>query len=159
MCVISVCRCDSCVLHLSLSLSPDPSLSPKNVSTVLDIMEDDLWWDFSHYVNIPDSERRNIYSQYSSDNQQKQAFIIHLISTHPALSWRLLANALYKMGPLSPLLYAAGGGVSCHRALDRLQQLFPTGNTYCKHHQYAPAPREGFPGGVGGTTDVLPHPA
>ena len=106
---------------------PDSSLSSENLSTVLDSMEDDLWDLFSDYVNIPASEREKIKVEYSSDRQCKQAFIPHLISTHPSLSWRLVANALYQMGPDYE-------GVSSHRALDHLQQKFPTGNTYCKQY-------------------------
>ena len=110
---------------------PDPSLTPENLSTVLDSMEDGLWSLFSHYVNIPNSEIGKILDQYPSYSQSKQAAIPHIISTHPSLSWRIVANALYWMTD-----------DSSHRALDHLQQKFPTGNTYCKHYQCAPAPRE-----------------
>ena len=99
---------------------PELSLTPKNLSTVLDSMDDGLWGVFSHYVNIPGSEQGRIQSQYSSNRERKQAAINSLISGHPAPSWRLVAHALYQMGTSS-------GGDSCHRALDRLQQLFPTG--------------------------------
>ena len=71
------------------------------------------------FVNIPESEQERIKSQYSSNRERKQAAINSLISGHPAPSWRLVAHALYQMGPLY--------GDSCHRELDRLQQLFPTG--------------------------------
>ena len=98
---------------------PELSLTPENLSTVLDSIDDGLWDGFSWYVNIPDSERRRIQSQYSSDRERKQAAINYLISGHPAPSWRLVAHALYQMGPYY--------GDSCYRALDRLQQLFPTG--------------------------------
>ena len=100
---------------------PELSLTPENLSTVLDSMDDGLWELFSHYVNIPDSERERIRSQYSSNREHKHAGINSLISGHPALSWRLVAHALYQMGGL----YTTAD--SCHRALDRLQQLFPTG--------------------------------
>ena len=122
-----------CSLFISVSLCvfPDPSLTPENLSTVLDSMEDELWHVFSHYVNIPDSEIDKIRYQYPSLSRSKQAIIPLLISTHPSLSWRIVADALYRMG-----------FDSSHRALDHLQQKFPTGNTYCKHYQCAPAPRE-----------------
>ena len=113
---------------------PDPSLTPENLSTVLDSMGDVLWYSFSHYVNTPHSEILKIINQYpspSSPSQCKQAVIPHLISTRPSLSWRIVADALYRMMD-----------DSSHRALDHLQQKFPTGNTYCKHYQCAPAPRE-----------------
>ena len=99
---------------------PEPSLTPENLSTVLDSMEDGLWDVFGDCVNIPDSERIKIGGLYSSDRERKQAVIDSLISTHPSPSWRLVAHALYQMGP-------SDGGASCLRALDHLQQLFPTG--------------------------------
>ena len=99
---------------------PDPSLTPENLSTVLDSMEDRLWDLFSRYVNIPGSERVKIWDQYPSSSQSKQAAIPLLISTHPSLSWRIVADALYRMMR-----------DSSHYALDHLQQKFPTGNTYC----------------------------
>ena len=135
---------------------PDPSLTPENLSSVLDIMADVLWDLFSRYVNIPESEIVKIREQSSySSRERKLAVSPHLISTHPSLSWTLVAHALYRVGALY------GDAVSCHRALDHLQQKFPTGNTYCIQHQYGPTPREGFPRGGGGvpTTNVLPPPA
>ena len=108
-----------CILHLCFScVFPEPSLTPENLSTVLDSMEDRLWGVFSHYVNIPASERMRIEGLYSSARECRRAVINSLISTHPAPSWRLVAHALYQMGPY---------GASCLRALDHLQQLFPTG--------------------------------
>ena len=117
-----MCNCTPSLSHLCVF--PDSSLSSENLSTVLDSMKDSLWDIFSDYVNIPAFEREKIKGQYSSDRERKQAVIPHLISTHPSLSWRLVANALYQM-------VTGYGGVSCHRALDHLQQKFPTGNTYC----------------------------
>ena len=84
-------------------------------------MRDDLWWIFGHYVNLPLSEQMKISGQYSNDMEAKQAFIHLLTSTHPSLSWILVANALYQM-------VTVYGGDSCHTALNSLQQLFPTGN-------------------------------
>ena len=103
---------------------PELSLTPHNLSTVLDSMDDGLWRVFGEYVNIPGSELVRIERQYSSNSERKQAVISSLISSHPALSWRLVGNALYRMGSLT---ISAGDGASCHRALDHLQKLFPTG--------------------------------
>ena len=89
-------------------------------------MDDRLWQYFSDYVNIPVSERKKIHEQFPNAKERKQALIPHLISTHPSLSWGLVAYTLYQMGTLS--LYNVA---SCLRALDHLQQTFPTGNTYC----------------------------
>ena len=115
-------------MSVSISVSPvvfpGLSLTSHNLSTVLDSMNDHLWELFSPYVNIPESEveriRSKYKSKYSRDKERKQAAIDYLISSHPALSWRLVASALYQMGRYL-------GGDSCHRALAHLQQLFPTG--------------------------------
>ena len=135
---------------------PDSSLSSENLSTVLDSMEDHLWGLFSRCVNIPYSEYEKIEVEYSSDRERKQAFIPHLISTHPSLSWRLVANALYQM---VRTVYD-DGDVSCHRALDHLQQKFPTGNTYCKQYNTSAGdfPRGGGDVHTVNTTTMSPSP-
>ena len=99
----------------------DPSLTPENLSTVLDSMSDEQWEDFGAYANIPYSELGRIRGQYSSEREKKQAIIHSLTSTHPALSWTRIARALYMTAA------DARNDESCLRALDRLQQLFPTG--------------------------------
>ena len=100
---------------------PDPSLTPENLSTVLDSMSDELWKRFGRFANIPQSELKRIKRQYSSEREKKQAVIHSLTSTHPALSWTRVAHALYWAAFLEK------NDDSCLRALDRLQQLFPTG--------------------------------
>ena len=119
--------CGACIVYGDddgvFVIFPEPSLTPENLSTVLAIMEDRLWWVFGICVNIPDSELDRIRSQCSSEREMKQAVIPYLISHHPCLSWTLIASALYQM-----VTYYVGD--SSHRALDRLQQLFPTGTVY-----------------------------
>ena len=114
-------------VSVSISVSPvvfsELSLTSHNLSTVLDFMDDDLWMLFGCHVNIPKSELERIKSKYSSDKERKQAAIEYLVSSHPALSWRLMAHALYQMAPYER--------DSCHRALAHLQQLFPTGTCTC----------------------------
>ena len=99
---------------------PEASLTPENLSTVLDIMSNGLWRWFGAYANIPESERDRIKAQCTSDRECKQALIHSFISSHPAPSWTLVAWALY-------MTEGEEGDGSCLRALDRLQQLFPTG--------------------------------
>ena len=140
-------------LSFHLCVFPDSSLSSENLSTVLDSMEDHLWDLFSNFVNIPASEQEKIQYQYSSGRQRKQAVIPHLISTHPSLSWRLVAHALYQMG-------AGYDADSSHRALDHLQQKFPTGNTYCKQYNTSAGdfPRGGGDVHTVNTTAMSPSP-
>ncbi|CAI8022024.1 hypothetical protein GBAR_LOCUS12966, partial [Geodia barretti] len=59
-------------------------------------------------------------AQCTSDRECKQALILSFISSHPAPSWTLVAWALY-------MTEADVGDGSSLRALDHLQQLFPTG--------------------------------
>ena len=120
-------------MSVSISVSPvmfpELSLTSHNLSTVLDSIDDNLWECFSRCVNIPESEVERIKSKYSSDKGRKQAAIDYLISSHPAPSWRLMANVLYQIGILTI-------DDSPHRALARLQQLFPTGT--CCSFWYPP---------------------
>ena len=99
---------------------PDPSLTPENLSTVLDIMSDGLWRVFGGHANIPDSELDRIRGQCTSDRECKQALIHIFLSSHPAPSWTLVAWALY-------ITEWYGEDGSCLRALDHLQELFLTG--------------------------------
>ena len=110
-------------------LFPDPSLTPENLSTVLDIMSDSLWRRFGGYCNIPDSELDRIKRQCTTDRECKQALIHTFLSSYPAPSWTLVAWALY----MTECWGEDGGGdkeSSCLRALDHLQELFPTGIYY-----------------------------
>ena len=105
---------------LSPVVFPEASLTPENLTTVLDIMSDRLWRRFGAYANIPKSEMDRIKAQCTSDRECKQALIHSFISSHPAPSWTLVACALY-------MTERYDGFGSCLRALDHLQQLFPTG--------------------------------
>ena len=115
-------RCQQLVTQEFLSpvVFPEASLIPENLSTVLDIMSDGLWREFGAYANIPVSEMDRIKAQCTSDRECKQALVHSFISSHPAPSWTLVAWALY-------MTERHEGDGSSHRALDRLQQLFPTG--------------------------------
>jgi len=53
--------------------------------------------DIALYLDIPQSKQQDINSQYSSDSQRKQAIIEEFINNHPAPSWRLVADFLYKI--------------------------------------------------------------
>ena len=109
------------ISSLSLCVFSEFSLTSENLSTVLDIMEDWMWYEFGRYVNIPESELDKIRSQCSSDRECKQAVIVLFISKHPSPSWTLVAHTLYKIGGWY------SDDVSCLKSLDLLQQLFPTG--------------------------------
>ena len=111
-----------CTLFL-LFLFPDPSLTPENLSTVVDIMSDNLWFKFGRHANIPRSEMDRISRQCTSHRECKQALIHTFLSSHPAPSWTLVAWALYMTE-----WYEQDG--SCLKASDHLRQLFLTGILY-----------------------------
>ena len=119
-CRCSVELCALSLISLSLCLIPDPRPTPEKLSNVLGNMPDDLWLQFGRFILIPESKRNEVQEQYSSTKELKQA-IIDLLASHPALSWTLVAHALYHMAPWL--------GERCHRLLDHLQQKFPTGNS------------------------------
>jgi len=81
---------DVCVLF-----PPEPTLT---VSNLYDALEEVKELDkISHYLDIPKSKKQDINSRYSSDSQRKQAIIEEFINNHPAPSWRLVAEFLYKI--------------------------------------------------------------
>ena len=86
-------------------------------------MEDEWWGNFAHYINLPMSVQDKIRSQHASNRDRKLALPHVFISAHPTPSWELVAHALYQMGINDD---------SCHRALEYLQQHFPTG-TVCMY--------------------------
>ena len=99
-------------------VSTDPTLTPDNLTRVLEIMGDGAWDGFACYINLSDSERSKIRSMYDSDRDRKLAIPHVFISAHPTPSWELVARALYQMGTFND---------SCHRVLKYLQQHFPAG--------------------------------
>ena len=104
-------------------VSTDPTLTPDNLTRVLETMGDGWWRLFAAYINLPDSEQNKIKSQHASDRGRKLALPNVFISAHPTPSWELVAHALYQVGVLDD---------SSHRALEYLQQHFPTG-TVCMY--------------------------
>ena len=104
-------------------VSTDPTLTPDNLTRVLETMADRWWGQFAHYINLPTSELDKIRSQHASDRDRKLALSHVFISAHPTPSWELVAHALYQVGVYDD---------SCHRALEYLQQHFPTG-TVCMY--------------------------
>ena len=78
-----------------LLLSPEPTLT---VSNLYDALEEVKELDkIGNDLNIPRSKQQDINSRYSSDSQRKQAIMEEFINNHPAPSWRLVAEFLYKI--------------------------------------------------------------
>ena len=78
---------------LSLSLSPDPTLTVEAVAAALQTVGD--WRGVALWLEVPDSIRYSIRDSHSTAEEQKKALAQYFTSTLPAASWSLLAGALY----------------------------------------------------------------
>ena len=50
----------------------------------------------SDYLDIPESKQNEITNQHSNESQRKHAIVEEFINNHPAPSWKLVAEGLYK---------------------------------------------------------------
>ena len=87
------------VMHLTACLISDATLTVSNLSEVLEEVEKVINLKvrcLSDYLHIPQSKQKEIKNQYSDEAQLKHAIIEEFINNHPAPSWRLVAEGLYK---------------------------------------------------------------
>ena len=87
------------VMHLSACLLSDATLTVSNLNEVLEEVEGVIDLKvrcLSDYLHIPQSKQEEIADQYSDESQRKHAIIEEFINNHPAPSWRLVAEGLYK---------------------------------------------------------------
>ena len=108
---------------LSSCTNTEPSLTPHNLTTALDTLPDDMWFDFGVLIDVPRSKSGSIRSQYSSDGERKSALLHTYLTSHPAPSWLHITCALYRCDDGKQ-----------HAVLERVQRMFPTGN---QCHRYA----------------------
>ena len=52
--------------------------------------------DLAEYLDIPEPKQKEITNHHSDESQRKHAIIEEFINNHPAPSWRLVAEGLYK---------------------------------------------------------------
>ena len=92
---LHTCTC-TCVYKLYFSfLSSDPTLTTHNVMEMVKGVP------YSYLNHVPSASFNKWYkikTQYQSDEQRSEALISHTISTHPCLSWNLLASGLQRYG-------------------------------------------------------------
>ena len=55
------------------------------------------WDTLGYYLDVPASILRETKKKYSDDTQRKQAMLEEWRNHHPAPSWMLVANALYRL--------------------------------------------------------------
>ena len=82
----------------------EPTLT---VSNLFDALEEVKELDqIGDSLKIPTSKQQDINSRYSSENYRKHVILEEFINNHPAPSWRLVAEFLYKIN--------TGGSLPCH---------------------------------------------
>jgi len=87
------------VMHLTACFLSDATLTVSNLNEVLEEVERVIDLEkrcLSSYLDIPWSKQKEITNQYSDESQHKHAIIEEFINNHPAPSWRLVAEGLYK---------------------------------------------------------------
>ena len=52
--------------------------------------------DLADYFDVPEPKQEEITNHHSDESQRKHAIIEEFINNHPAPSWRLVAEGLYK---------------------------------------------------------------
>ena len=104
------------------STNTESSLNLHNLNTALETLPDDEWHDFGAWLNVPQSQRDEIRSQYSTERERKSALLHTYLTSHPAPSWQHVADALYTYD-----------GGKFHAVLERVQTMFPTGKKMCQY--------------------------
>ena len=74
----------------------DMTFTPMNVlRAVREVKDTNL---LGHYLGVPDSKRVEIKSQFSSEAQQRKAYINYFIEHDPEASWKSVICVLDEMG-------------------------------------------------------------
>ena len=73
---------------------------------------------FGLYINVSQSTRNKIRSQFSSDGERKTALLRVYLTEHPHPSWEQVSDVLYRLW-----------NGRHHSVLERLQSMFPTGES------------------------------
>ena len=90
---LHTCTC-TCVYKLYFFfLSSDPTLTTHNV---MEMMKGVPYDNLDGVLSASVDKWLEINIQYQSDEQRSEALISHTISTHPCLSWNLLASGLQR---------------------------------------------------------------
>ena len=83
-------------VHIHLfCLSSDPTLTTHNV---VEMMKGVHYVHLRWVLSASDDKWYEIKGQYQSDEQRCEALIAHALSTHPCMSWKLIARGLQQEG-------------------------------------------------------------
>ena len=85
-------------VHIHLfSLSSDPTLTTHNVVEMMKGVSYGISVLY-HILNVSYEKWSEIRDRYQSDEQRCEALIAHVLSTHPCISWRLIAREIQLFG-------------------------------------------------------------
>ena len=99
------------------STNTESSLNIHNLNTALETLPDEEWYNCGAWLDVPESQRDEIRSQYSTEKERKSALFNIYLTSHPAPSWQHVADSVYRQRD-----------GEFHAVLERLQTMFPTGN-------------------------------
>jgi len=83
------------IIQSDLLSNIEATLTVANLCGVLEEVEE--WESLSYYLDVPGSIQREIKEEYSNVKECKQAVLEEWRNHHPAPSWMLVANALYRV--------------------------------------------------------------
>ena len=81
-------------VHIHLfCLSSDPTLTTHNV---VEMTKEVDYGSLPWVLSVSGDKWLEIRGQYQSDEQRCEALIVHTLSTHPCMSWKLIAHGLQR---------------------------------------------------------------
>jgi len=84
-----------CIIQSDYAFQLEATLTVANLCSALEEVVE--WNAVGHCLDVPDSIRSEIAEKYSNNTQCKRAMLAEWRNHHPAPSWMLVANALYRV--------------------------------------------------------------
>ena len=103
-CVHIAYCCDYICVHMYIvhwfmspySLTSDPSLTPHNVSHVMEVVRQGRWRYVGEELSVPQSILNKIDVECSSHGEKMSAVANYVVTTIPGITWETIATALYQ---------------------------------------------------------------
>ena len=82
-----------CYTSTLLCLSSDPTLTTHNVT---EMVKGVIYTLLDKVLGVSPHKLYEIYNQYQSDEQRREALVAHVVLTHPCLTWKRLSTKLQR---------------------------------------------------------------
>ena len=76
----------------------DPSLTPHNVSQVMEVVRQRMWSDVGIRLSVPEYILNKIDVEYSNHDEKMSAVANYVANIIPGITWETIATVLYKRG-------------------------------------------------------------